>query len=112
LQVRSFVEKEMIPNVSEWEEAGDYPSKELHRKAYEAGVLAAMWPVQYGGTPPEVGAWCMEHGVWCMMYGVWHVRDRLLLHHHTYECVSFTLRSQCTRTVINAYRVAVTPSTI
>jgi len=65
LQVRSFVEKEMIPNVSEWEEAGDYPSKELHRKAYEAGVLAAMWPVQYGGTPPEVGAWSTECGVWC-----------------------------------------------
>jgi acyl-CoA dehydrogenase len=25
----------------------------LHQKAYEAGVYAAMWPAEYGGTPPK-----------------------------------------------------------
>jgi hypothetical protein len=33
-------------------QAGTYP-KELHQKAYEAGIYGAMWPQAYGGTPPE-----------------------------------------------------------
>jgi acyl-CoA dehydrogenase len=41
--VREFVEKELMPNVHEWDEAGDYPM-ELHEKAYKAGILAAMFP--------------------------------------------------------------------
>ena len=32
-----------MPFVHEWDEAGDYP-KELHEKAYKAGILAAMFP--------------------------------------------------------------------
>ena len=43
LKVREFVDKELIPYVHEWDEAGDYP-KELHEKAYNAGILAAMFP--------------------------------------------------------------------
>lgn len=38
--------------VLQWDEAGE-PPKELHAKAYNAGIYAAMWPAQYGGTPPE-----------------------------------------------------------
>jgi acyl-CoA dehydrogenase len=38
--------------ITQWDEAGTYP-KELHDKAYKAGIYAAMWPAQYGGTPPE-----------------------------------------------------------
>jgi len=37
------VEKEIRPFVSEWDEKGDYP-KELHDKAYKAGLLAAIYP--------------------------------------------------------------------
>ena len=28
-------------------------TRELHKKAYDAGVLGAMWPAKYGGTPPD-----------------------------------------------------------
>jgi len=51
-KVRAFVEKDLMPNIHDWEEAGAYP-RDLLSKAYEAGVLAAMWPKQYGGTQPE-----------------------------------------------------------
>lgn len=36
----------------QWDEAGTYP-RELHEKAYKAGVYGAIWPKEYGGTPPE-----------------------------------------------------------
>ena len=49
---RDFIDKEILPHVSAWEEAGDYP-KELHQIAYDYGVLGAPWPVEYGGTPVE-----------------------------------------------------------
>jgi alkylation response protein AidB-like acyl-CoA dehydrogenase len=37
--------------MAEWDETGTYP-KELHQKAYDAGLYGAMWPAAYGGTPP------------------------------------------------------------
>ena len=48
--VREFVEKEILPYVDEWDEGG-YP-KELHLKAYEYGIQGAIYPPEYGGTPP------------------------------------------------------------
>eukprot|EP01113_Clastostelium_recurvatum_P047951 TRINITY_DN8630_c0_g1_i2.p1 TRINITY_DN8630_c0_g1~~TRINITY_DN8630_c0_g1_i2.p1 ORF type:complete len:422 (+),score=71.29 TRINITY_DN8630_c0_g1_i2:92-1357(+) len=50
-KVRDFVEKELMPHVHTWDEEGTYPH-DLHKKAYDAGILAAIWPVEYGGTPP------------------------------------------------------------
>eukprot|EP01006_Ploeotia_vitrea_P044152 TRINITY_DN66815_c6_g2_i1.p1 TRINITY_DN66815_c6_g2~~TRINITY_DN66815_c6_g2_i1.p1 ORF type:complete len:509 (-),score=292.31 TRINITY_DN66815_c6_g2_i1:1380-2906(-) len=50
-KVRAFVETEIKPYVSEWHEQGTYPP-ELHEKAYKAGIYAAVWPQEYGGTPP------------------------------------------------------------
>jgi len=50
-RVREFVEKELKPHVQEWEEKHDYPT-DLHVKAYKAGILSPLWPVEYGGTPP------------------------------------------------------------
>jgi len=50
-RVRAFVDKELIPYVHEWDEAGAFPP-ELHEKAYAAGIYGAIWPEQYGGTPP------------------------------------------------------------
>lgn len=50
-KVRDFVEKEIKPYVSQWEEEEKYP-QELHRKCYEAGLYGATFPAEYGGTPP------------------------------------------------------------
>lgn len=54
LKVRTFVEQELLPNVHYWDEAGTYPNS-LHRRAYEAGIYASAWPIEYGGTPPDDG---------------------------------------------------------
>jgi alkylation response protein AidB-like acyl-CoA dehydrogenase/predicted heme/steroid binding protein len=53
-KVRDFVDKEIAPFQDKWDEEGQYPL-ELHEKGYKAGVIACMWPVEYGGTPPEGG---------------------------------------------------------
>ncbi|MEB3050718.1 acyl-CoA dehydrogenase family protein [Mycolicibacter sp. MYC123] len=46
--VRGFVEREIAPNVDEWERSGELP-RELHRKAAEAGLLGAGFPEEVGG---------------------------------------------------------------
>ncbi|MGV0812037.1 acyl-CoA dehydrogenase family protein [Mycolicibacterium boenickei] len=46
--VRSFAEREVLPNVTEWERTGELP-RELHRKAGEAGLLGASFPESVGG---------------------------------------------------------------
>jgi acyl-CoA dehydrogenase len=46
--VRAFVEREILPNVDEWERSGDLP-RELHRKAGDAGLLGAGLPEAVGG---------------------------------------------------------------
>jgi acyl-CoA dehydrogenase len=47
--VRRFVEREAAPYIDEWETAGEV-TRELHRKAGEAGILGMGFPEQYGGT--------------------------------------------------------------
>ncbi len=46
--VHSFVEREVLPHVDEWERTGDLP-RELHRRAGEAGLLGANFPAAVGG---------------------------------------------------------------
>ncbi len=46
--VRAFVEREVLPNVDEWEQSGMLP-RELHLKAGEAGLLGAGLPEAVGG---------------------------------------------------------------
>ncbi|MGV9799730.1 acyl-CoA dehydrogenase family protein [Mycobacterium sp. NPDC003449] len=46
--VRDFTEREVTPNVDEWERTGELP-RELHRKAGEAGLLGAGFPEAVGG---------------------------------------------------------------
>lgn len=46
--VRTFVEREVLPHVDEWERTGDLP-RELHRKAGAAGLLGAGLPEAVGG---------------------------------------------------------------
>jgi alkylation response protein AidB-like acyl-CoA dehydrogenase/cytochrome b involved in lipid metabolism len=53
-KLQAFIEKEVMPNVGKWDEAKKYP-RELHKKAYEAGVYTAAGPAEYGGTPPAGG---------------------------------------------------------
>jgi alkylation response protein AidB-like acyl-CoA dehydrogenase/cytochrome b involved in lipid metabolism len=58
-RVREFMENEVIPNTSKWDESQKYP-RELHKKAYEAGVYTVSVPKELGGTPPE-GGWDFFH---------------------------------------------------
>ena len=51
--VRKFVEKEILPHVDDWEEAGEFP-RELYGKAAAAGILGINAPEQYGGTGEDV----------------------------------------------------------
>src|SRR6476659_5391695 len=46
--VRAFAEREVLPNVDEWEQSGMLP-RELHLKAGEAGLLGAGLPEAVGG---------------------------------------------------------------
>ena len=46
--VRSFAEREVLPDADEWERTGELP-RELHRKAGEAGLLGANFPESVGG---------------------------------------------------------------
>src|SRR6202789_727390 len=45
---RSFAEREILPNVDEWESTGDLP-RDLHRRAGAAGLLGAGFPESVGG---------------------------------------------------------------
>ena len=46
---RRFVEREVLPHVDAWEEAGSFP-RELYIKAGEAGLLGIGYPEELGGT--------------------------------------------------------------
>lgn len=46
--LRRFVERELLPHVTEWDEAGHVP-REVFRKAGEFGLLGAGYPEKYGG---------------------------------------------------------------
>ena len=46
--VRDFAEREILPNVDEWERSGDLP-RELHLRAGAAGLLGAGFGEEFGG---------------------------------------------------------------
>ena len=50
--LRSFLEKEILPYVEEWDEAGEFP-RALYKKAANVGLLGLGYPAEYGGTPVE-----------------------------------------------------------
>lgn len=52
-KVREFCEKEVRPNVDKWIASPDGYPLSLHEKAYAAGIGGAIFPKEYGGTPPE-----------------------------------------------------------
>ncbi|WP_037559703.1 acyl-CoA dehydrogenase family protein [Spirillospora albida] len=47
--VRTFTEREIVPFLADWEDAGELP-RELHRKAADAGLLGAGFPESAGGS--------------------------------------------------------------
>lgn len=51
--VRQFVQKEIVPFVDEWEEAGEFP-RELYQKAAEVGILGIGYSEELGGTSGDV----------------------------------------------------------
>jgi len=51
--VREFVKKEILPNVDDWEEKGEFP-RALYRKAGEVGILGIGYPEELGGTPGDI----------------------------------------------------------
>ena len=48
-QVKTFVEKELNPNVPEWEKAGIWPAHEVLKKMGSLGLLGISKPEAYGG---------------------------------------------------------------
>lgn len=53
-QARRFIEREIAPNLHEWEKAGIVP-KSLWRKAGDAGLLCVTVPEEYGGAGGDFG---------------------------------------------------------
>jgi acyl-CoA dehydrogenase len=51
--VRDFVKKEILPNIDDWEEQGEFPL-ELYAKAGEVGILGIGYPEDLGGTPGDI----------------------------------------------------------
>lgn len=48
--LRAFVDKEIMPFVDEWDEAGEFP-RDLYTKAAQVGLLGMGYPGAYGGIP-------------------------------------------------------------
>lgn len=51
--VREFVKKEILPDIDDWEEKGEFPL-ELYRKAGAVGILGIGYPEELGGTPGDI----------------------------------------------------------
>ncbi len=50
--MRAFVDREIMPFVNEWDEAGEFP-RELYRKAGDLGLLGMGYPEELGGGPTD-----------------------------------------------------------
>jgi acyl-CoA dehydrogenase len=53
LEIREFVETELLPHAPEWEHAGWFPS-DVFRRLAERGYLGLKFPPQYGGRGDPV----------------------------------------------------------
>ena len=47
---KTLIDREINPNVDEWEKAGMFPAHELFKKMGDAGLLGVDKPVQFGGS--------------------------------------------------------------
>lgn len=53
LTARQFIQREVLPHINAWEEAGTFP-REIYRKAGQAGLLGIGHDPAYGGTGEDV----------------------------------------------------------
>ena len=52
-KLRDYLDEHVKPNLDDWiESPAGYP-KEIHEHFYRAGFLGSIFPVEFGGTPPE-----------------------------------------------------------
>ncbi len=51
--VKEFVQKEILPNIDEWEEKGEFP-RNLYKMAGELGLMGTGYPEELGGTPGDI----------------------------------------------------------
>ncbi len=56
IQLRRFIDAEIMPYAEEWDEAGDIPS-ELWPKAAEVGLLGLGYPEEFGGISEGIDSW-------------------------------------------------------
>src|SRR3954462_14284922 len=47
---KTLIDREINPNVDEWEKDGAFPAHELFKKMGDAGLLGVDKPVEYGGS--------------------------------------------------------------
>ena len=68
VMARDFAQKEIIPNVQQWEKEGCYP-KDIVRKMGELGFLGVFIPEEYGGS----GLDYLSYGIICeeIAYADW-----------------------------------------
>ena len=68
VMARDFAQKEIAPNVQQWEKDGHYP-KDIVRKMGELGMLGAFIPEEYGGA----GLDHLSYGIICeeIAYADW-----------------------------------------
>jgi acyl-CoA dehydrogenase len=50
--VRAFVEKELTPNVEQWESSENYP-REIFNRVGELGLFGMKFPERFGGSGPD-----------------------------------------------------------
>ena len=51
--VKEFVDKEILPNIEDWEEMNEFP-RALYKRAGDVGILGIGYPDEYGGTPGDI----------------------------------------------------------
>lgn len=71
--VRGFVEREILPELDDWERAGAIP-RALHRKAGELGLLGVQFPEAVGGSggdPIDATVVCEEMHYAGVSGGLW-----------------------------------------
>jgi len=51
--VKEFVDKEIVPNIEDWEEKNEFP-RDLYKKAGDVGILGIGYPEELGGSPGDI----------------------------------------------------------
>ncbi|WP_222434977.1 acyl-CoA dehydrogenase family protein [Phaeobacter marinintestinus] len=51
--VRAFIQKEVTPNIQDWEDAGRLP-RSLYKKAAEIGLIGVIYPEELGGSAGDL----------------------------------------------------------